>query len=665
MPERLIDAYLREVNVRRTVRNWPEDIRAVVDGYRAYSTIPHAVQKDAIQNGWSARKNRKGMGWGFTFELIETPHVKFLLMTDTGTTGLTGRVLTPEEYELDLPGEERWGRFEGVAFTQPRAERTLGSRGRGKFIFVGASKEYTILYDTLRDDGTYRFGFRSVTKTESPVFACDGEEGKQRLREITENLIEPLPTTGSRVIIVNPVDELVRDIKNGHFLRYIGETWWEIILKHGAPIKVRANGREQTATIPREFDLKETDSQGFKTWLKRNQKIPVTFEEARLKNLHIVYSADVPVPEDIRGISLQRNGMKICAIEPRYMGREIAERIYGYINFDTDTEESMLDDEGIEHYSYDFRRALPGAIKRLVEDEILRFAQAKLGFGVDTREMRRQQQRNAERRALIVANTFARALGIGAGPGPHGGGHGGERTARKVRIQMEELELPRPGDLRINYGEAAQNIRIRVVNDDDRDVDIRVRHFLRFYDRTLRTFVEQDIRVTSHSITEDFGPFEERFTEENYPNKGKYTVVARIVSLMDVDKGVEFDYKTKSFYLEDDPPMRGLFERCEAFGFPGEEPLKYWMGYSEYGSERGLLLYYNLNHPGYSSVSESEEDLAEYIIRIAGQEICRYDLMQEQSVLFKGEQRRDPQEILKQERRVVGEMIYKYRRGEI
>jgi hypothetical protein len=89
------------------------------------------------------------------------------------------------------------------------------------------------------------------------------------------------------------------------------------------------------------------------------------------------------------------------------------------------------------------------------------------------------------------------------------------------------------------------------------------------------------------------------------------------------------------------------------------------MGYSEYGSERGLLLYYNLNHPGYSSVSESEEDLAEYIIRIAGQEICRYDLMQEQPVLFRGEQRRDPQEILKQERRVVGEMIYKYRRGEI
>jgi hypothetical protein len=171
MAGRLIDSYLGGVDVRRTVRNWPADIKAVVDGYRAYTYIAHAVQKDAIQNGWSARTNKKGLNWTFTFELKETPDPKYLLMTDTGTTGLTGRVLKPEEYELDLPAEEKWGRFEGVAFTQPRSDRTLGSRGRGKFIFVGASKQNTILYDTLRNDGTYRFGFRSVTKTESPVFA--------------------------------------------------------------------------------------------------------------------------------------------------------------------------------------------------------------------------------------------------------------------------------------------------------------------------------------------------------------------------------------------------------------------------------------------------------------------------------------------------------------
>lgn len=48
-----------------------------------------------------------------------------------------------------------------------------------------------------------------------------------------------------------------------------------------------------------------------------------------------------------------------------------------------------------------------------MEDEILRFAQQELGYGVDARELRRQQQRNAEKRALVAVNKFARELGIG------------------------------------------------------------------------------------------------------------------------------------------------------------------------------------------------------------------------------------------------------------
>jgi hypothetical protein len=665
MRTRLVDSYLSGVEVRRTVRNWPEDVRAIVDGYRAYTTIAHAVQKDAIQNGWSARKNKKGRDWGFTFELLKSRDARFLLMTDRGTTGLTGRVLAPEEYELDLPADERWGRFEAVAFTQPRKERTLGSRGRGKFIFVGASSEHTILYDTLRGDGTYRFGFRTVVRTESPVAAYDGEDGGRKLREMTRGSIKPLSTVGSRVIIVNPVEELLEDIRTGRFIRNIGETWWEIILKYDATIKIAMDGKEQMATIPKEFVLAEEDSKKYKVWTRKNQKIPVSFGEAKIKNLHIIYNREQQVPSDINAVAIQRDGMKVCAVEPRYMGKDIAAGLYGYVNFDDDTEEALLDDEGIEHYSYDFRRSLPGAIKRYVEDEILKFAQEKLDYGVDAREVKRQQQRSAERRALSAANNFARALGIGAGPGPNGNGNGGERTPKKIRIQMEELDLPRNGDLRINYGESVKNIRIRIVNDDNRDVDLRVRLFLRYYDKVVKTFVESDVTISAHTKSADYGPFEERLVEERYPDKGKYTIVAKILSLMEEDKGAELDRKTKGFYLEEDPPMRGLFERCEAFGFPDDEPLKYWMGYSEYGSERGLILYYNLEHPGYGVVSTNEEDLAEYLLRVAGQEICRYDLMQESRVLFKDDQADDPQELLKQERRVVGELVYKFRKGEL
>jgi len=663
MSERLIDSYLAGVEVRRTVRNWPEDVKAIADGYREHTTIPHAVQKDAIQNGWSARKNKRGKGWGFTFELIEGDARRFLLMTDDGTTGLTGRVLTPEEYEHDLPDEERWGRFEAVAFTQPRAERTLGSRGRGKFIFVGASKEYTILYDTFRDDGIYRFGFRTVTRTESPVHARDEDAGKETLSKITGGLIAPISSVGTRVIIVNPVNELVEDIKDGKFLRYIGETWWEIILKYNANIKLRAFGQEQTASIPTEFSLPEDDSKRFKVWVRENQRIRTGLGEFRIKKLHIVYNNSGPVPEDIRGVAIQRDGMKICSIGPQYLGREIAERLYGYITFDSDTEEALLVDEGIDHYAYDFRRALPGAVKRFVEDEMTRFAQEKLGFGFDAREVRRQQQRNAERRALVAINRFAKEVGIGIGPGRRGGGgRGGVRTPKEIYIEADDMNFPRLGDLRVNYRETISNIKARVVNNSAIEAIVRFKLFVRFYDRPIKTYAEQDITIPPWHSSNYIGPYQETFQQTDFPDTGRYTVVAKIVSLRDEDKGAELDVENRSFYLEEDPPERGLFEKCEPLEFP--ERARMIMAECLTGERGGLILQYNLNHPAQEAVQNQEEDLAAYLIWLMGHEMCRYDLLQESPVLFDSGDKDNPDAVLRKTLRKIGEFIHRFRMGE-
>lgn len=661
---RLIDGYLKEVEVRRTVRNWPEDVRAIVDGYRAYTTISHAVQKDAIQNGWSARKDRRrGKGWSFTFELLEGEGRRFLLMTDEGTTGLTGRVLTPEEYEMDLHSEEKWGRFEGVAFTQPRAERTLGSRGRGKFIFVGASKEYTILCDTLREDGSYRFGFRTVERTESPIFALDGEEGKRKLLKVTGKLISPLSVVGTRVIVVNPVDELVEDIKKGNFTRYIGETWWEIISKYNALIKVKAFGREQAVCIPEEFVLAGDDSKKFKKWIKENHKITTRFRELRIKKLHMVYNVDRPVPDDIRGVAIQRDGMKIYAIEPRYLGREISEKLYGYITFDSDTEEALLEDEGIEHYSFDFKRSLPGAIRRFVEDEMTKFAQEKLGYGVDAREVRRQQQRNAERRALAVVNTFAKEIGIGIGPGKRKGtGKGGERKQKKVCIEFEDINFPRQGDLRVNYGEAISNIKTRVLNDSASEVVARLKLFLRFYNKFIKTYAEQDITVSPQSNSDWIGPYNETFRQTDFPDTGRYTIVAKIISLKDEDKGTELDVENRSFYLEEDPPQRGLFEKCEPLEFP--ERAKTIMVECLTGERGGLILQYNLNHPAQEAVQDQEDDLAAYLVWLMGHEMCRFDLLQDKPVLFELADKDNPDTILRKTLREIGELVHRFRKGE-
>src|SRR3990172_10617400 len=122
---------------RHTVINWPVNLAQIVDGYRAFRGVPHGVQKDALQNAWDARVEKKNArGWSATFELMKFDGGNnFFVITDRGTTGLTGRVLKTEELQEDLPLEEKWGRFENVAFTKAASEEALGSRGRGKFIF--------------------------------------------------------------------------------------------------------------------------------------------------------------------------------------------------------------------------------------------------------------------------------------------------------------------------------------------------------------------------------------------------------------------------------------------------------------------------------------------------------------------------------------------------
>jgi len=664
MVEKMINSFIKDIQVRKTVRNWPADITAIVDGYRVHTSISHAVQKDAIQNGWSARKNRKGKNWSFTFELIESKLHSFFIMQDAGTTGLTGRVLSAEEYEVDQPGSERWGRFEGVAFTQPREERTLGSRGRGKFVFVGASKESTILYDTLREDSTYRLGFRTVERTESPIFAWDNEAGRKKIQEITGGMVPPLTTVGTRVIIVNPVDEIVSDIKKGIFVRNIGETWWELIQKFGVSIKVKYGKKEQMAEIPETFVLKEEDSKQYKVWFKRHQKIPGPVGDVLVKELLIVFDHDTIIPDNIRGIALQRAGMKICAIEPRYMDKKIAERIYGYITFDESTEELMLEDEGIEHYSYDFRKAVPGAIKRYVDDEIYRFAKEKLGYGIDAREVRRKQQQNAERRALVAVNDYAKEIGIAFGIGRgKGGGGGGSRKPKNVFIEMTDPVFPRHGDSRINYGEKITDVGFQIQNESDIDVSVRSKLFIRFYDKVVKTYDEQDILLPSQSGSGLIGFFEDKITETEFPDNGRYTIVARIISLDEDNKGDELDIEKRSFYVEEDPPSRGLFEKCEPIAFPDRS--KKVMAECIKGESGGLVLDYNLNHPAEKAVEDDEDDLAAYLAWLMGHELCRYDLEQEKPVMFGKSEMQNPDAILQTTQRKIGELLYKVRESEV
>lgn len=598
---------------RPTVINWPEEVTAIADGYRNRRGVPHGVQKDAIQNGWDARVDkRRGSGWAFSFKLEKSPDgVTYLSFTDSGTTGLTGRVLQPEELEEDLPPEERWGRFENVAFKKGPSEQALGSRGRGKFIFMAASKDYTaILYDSLRQDGTYRFGYRTVKKTDSPVVALDEEEGRRELERITRGFFQSLSSVGTCIIIVNPIDELVEDIESGRFLGSISETWWEILTKYKAEITVSTFGKVEKALPPVEFKLPERDSRDFKVWLKENLSLPVDGERYRIKRLHFVYRKGEPVPEDLQGIAIQRGGMKVTALPMRWVSKDIAERVYGYVTLERDLELAMLEDEGVEHYSYDFKRALPKALKRVVENELAAFGRAKLGLGVDPERIKRETENQAEKQAVYAINRIARKLGLAVGRGS--GGNGGNAGDRKpLRIEFVSIRFPRESR-RVNYGEAITNIRVRVVNQTDNPVEARLKLYLLWGDQTLESYLEEDIPLSASTASQIFGPFNQEFSKADFPRKGKYTIRGKLISLMKPQKGLELHTLTRHFYLEEDPPTTGLFEKCEGLDYPKERRLL--MGEAIPGEFRGYILQYNEKHPAKRAVEDDLDDLKDYFV---------------------------------------------------
>jgi len=649
---------------RQTPINWQNLVVQIVDGYRTQGRgITHGVQKDAVQNSWDARVDPKGRGWKMRFELLSNSEKILFAFADEGTCGLTGRVLRLEEMEEYLPEEERWGRFESLAFAKSTQGDIvpLGSRGRGKFIFVGASKDHSIFYDTLRPDGSYRLGTRTVRKTSSPIRAWNNSQGKEELHRLSAGMLNPLTKTGTRIVIENPIRELVDSVRSGAFARFIGETWWEIITKFGAKIVISADGNDTEVKVPQEFVLPEEDSDHFKVWIQENVKITSGNADYLVKRLHIV-SKKNGVPDDLKGVAIQRGGMKVCTIEPRYMPQELTDSIYGYVTVGREAELQLLKDESPDHYGFDFRFGLPKSIRHYVEDEIEKFARAKLGWRTDTRAIRREQQRKAERTALLEINRIAKALGFGHGPGPGKQRRKGvKRPWKKIRIQLSDIQFPREDDLRVNYGESVKDISLRVVNDTRQDVAVRLKLFIRQGDRPVETFVDEDLRIPIRESSKRHGPFEAKMERKKYPAIGKVTLVARIISLLLPNKGETLDEEKRSFYLEEDPPPRGIFEDCIAAEWDTNDPdIGRLMGDDEPGERNGVIVHYNTQHPAYAAVEDNEADAAAYLFRLMGFILCKLDLQSDKSRLYREEDKKENESIARATMRLMSDFSFRY-----
>jgi len=580
-------------HARSRPANYIEICQSIADSYP--NGVAHGVQKDALQNAMDAVSSHGPLI--FKFGLFENEKGRFLSMSDSNTTGLTGRVLLrPEEYQVELPEEDRWARFESFAFTKADPD-ARGARGQGKFIFLAASKQHTMLYETLLSDGTYRLGITIATITDCPMLHWEGAAAQSILTELTG--LQPRTDSGTRISIVDPVDTIVEEMYNGDFMNAIEETWFCSIAKGLAQISVNVYGQENEAKVPFPYPIPDNDSDDVKVWLRENDIIPVGGVNYRIKRLQIGRRTDGRVREDIRGVAIVHYGMKICSESMSWVDASIRDSVFGYIEFDQtlDRELRKTTNQTPNHYDLQWRRVTPRAIRNYIEEQLRQFGEMKLGTGKHWREQKERMRTSAEHWALRQLSMHARNFDLLAGTS-------GFRRPSTVSTQQYDktkglafraLRFP---DFRraplVRWDERIGEFFVEAFNVEEEACTCRINIQVFQHNNQVIRLLDQANVVLAPGDSRMFGPFMIQFARDVFPGIGVYTLRA---TMIDESSGDRIDRLNRYIYLEQEPPFRAPFDVQMLQEFPPPYDKHQWR--MSPTSDDHFTLYYNGHHPTY------------------------------------------------------------------
>lgn len=321
-------------------QNYKRNVDWIIGAYLdAGVSFPNGFQKDAIQNAVGARKTNNWKNWKCDISYKENSNGKFVIISDSGTMGLTGKNTPAEEInammarEETLPPEERLSRFTSM-FNSGGNATGGGLYGAGKSVYSVASEDYTYYFDSLREDGIYVANVNKKGQVESVAY--EGNEAKKFIFENTG--LSEKTTVGTRIIIVSPKEELVNAINDGTIINDIQESWWIIIdrLKDDAAITVNGN----RVTVP--TDIKQST----RTYELSSPEKHLSRYKVKHFGLYIFDDGS----NRWQGISYYRKGMKIGEIDLKDIPKKVDGKYWGYIEVDEQWEEELSEIEDKVHF---------------------------------------------------------------------------------------------------------------------------------------------------------------------------------------------------------------------------------------------------------------------------------------------------------------------------
>ena len=335
-------------------QNYKKNVDWIIGAYSdAGVSFAEGFQKDAIQNAAGARETKRWNNWHCDISYEETDKGSFVVIEDSGTTGLTGRNISSEEInrimeegESLLP-EERLARFTSM-FNSGGNTTGGGLYGAGKSVYSVASKKYIYYFDSLRKDGKYVANVNNQGRVMN--VALEGDEAKKFI--LDETGLSKKTTVGTRVIIASPREELVGAIKNGDIIPFIQESWWRIIERLGDGAAITVNGNP--VTVP---DNYKSGSKKFETSNTEN------YNGRKVKHFGLYVFEDGNNPWS--GISYYRKGMKIGQVDIKEIPKKLEGKFWGYIEVDESWEDELAEIEDKVHFGVSKGKKMKGIYQDL------------------------------------------------------------------------------------------------------------------------------------------------------------------------------------------------------------------------------------------------------------------------------------------------------------
>ncbi len=339
------------LNMQSAPTNYLSHVKFIIKMYeRDGVELPHAFQKDAIQNAAGARSNpSKWHGWKCIIKLFENDKGRFLIVEDFGTTGLTGPNLTIDQIsemcanDEDFPENYRLARL-SCRNVSGDLKAGAGLFGVGKTLYSAASNAKVCKYyfESIIDTGEYRANIndRNMLRSEG---AFTNEEGKRFIKE--ETGLEPIDHVGTRFIIVDPKDEIVEAITSGRMERDAAETWWRIIPFLNEDEGIFIN--DKRVEIPEQY----SESNIYAGQGRQSDKHNDLVDGLCTKKYGLFICKELD--PQLRGFYFYRRGMKIGKIEMQDVPKDIEDKYYGFIELQSDYEEELANIESGTHYDVD------------------------------------------------------------------------------------------------------------------------------------------------------------------------------------------------------------------------------------------------------------------------------------------------------------------------